>query len=697
VLDRLSTNVLLKTVIAVMATIVVLMLVSSTWSAWRHFAVSGRITAVADASAQVFTAMHGLRGDRSAVQRNLDNSDKLDGETAAYLHKIQDSEMPAMRRAVELGAGIEFGDKASLLPDLQRNLATLTSLQAESWQAFDKPKDQRRAGMGKEYWDIESAILTTLDKLSVALFQTVRHDDAFIDGMMELKQLAWMVRGVGGDASYAVSTSLVAGKMSQDTYEKYLQNLGGMNTAWAAVKDLAADPSLPKSIGDAVVGAEKGFLDPEFATLRGRLVKAMLAGEKPEMTANQWAPVTVGRAETLVGVADAALDAAKEHARIDHRAALGEVVLQLALLVFAIVMASASMIAVTRRVIRPLTDISTAMRKLAGGDLTAEAPLTNRRDEIGALATALSSFKESAVAKLRIEDEQRQRRDQAETRQTAIEASIVSFEREMRTALTALGGASTQMSKTSEDLSMTAQETTSQVRTAAAASQDASTNVETVAAASTQLSASINEISRQVSHAATIASRAVEETQRTDSTVQGLAQTASRIGEVVKMISDIAGQTNLLALNATIEAARAGEAGKGFAVVASEVKSLANQTARATEEISAQINAVQNVSKEAVEAIQRIGGTIGEVSQVATSIASAIEEQGAATQEINRNTQEAARRTQEVSQSVAGVATGADATGAAAEGVRSAAEALGTQTSHLRDQVDNFLAQIRSA
>jgi methyl-accepting chemotaxis protein len=267
----------------------------------------------------------------------------------------------------------------------------------------------------------------------------------------------------------------------------------------------------------------------------------------------------------------------------------------------------------------------------------------------------------------------------------------------MREALAALGGAAGQMRTTSDGLSATSTQTNGQVKTAAAASQEASSNVQTVAAASEELSASITEIGRQVAHAATIAGRAVDETRRTDSTVQGLAETAGRIGEVVKLISDIAGQTNLLALNATIEAARAGDAGKGFAVVASEVKSLANQTAKATEEISAQIAAVQKVSKDAMDAIQGIGSTIDEVSAVATSIASAVEQQGAATQEITRNTQGAARRTKDASDSIAGVTAGADATGAAAHNVKSAAETLGLRTEQLRGHVDAFLSTIRAA
>jgi methyl-accepting chemotaxis protein len=355
------------------------------------------------------------------------------------------------------------------------------------------------------------------------------------------------------------------------------------------------------------------------------------------------------------------------------------------------------MTAVTRRVINPLRAIQEAMLRVARGDLAAEAAFSDRTDEIGALAGALGTFKQNAVEKARIEDEQRDRHAQAAARQQATEGAIVAFESHMREGIEALAQAAGQMRETSEKMSATSAQTNTQAKTAAEASEEASVNVQTVAAASQELSASIADIGRQVVHATGIAGRAVEETRETDGTVRGLADTAERIGEVVKLINDIAGQTNLLALNATIEAARAGEAGKGFAVVASEVKSLANQTAKATEEISAQIAAVQKVAKDAMGAIKGIGSTISEVSAVATTIASAVEQQGAATQEITRNTQEAARRTKDASAGIAGVSAGADATGAAAQNVRSAAETLGVQTEQLRGQVHDFLAKIRAA
>jgi len=222
-------------------------------------------------------------------------------------------------------------------------------------------------------------------------------------------------------------------------------------------------------------------------------------------------------------------------------------------------------------------------------------------------------------------------------------------------------------------------------------------NVQSVASASEQLSASINDISKQAAHAAGIASGAVNQARATDGTVQGLAQTANRIGEVIGLINDIASQTNLLALNATIEAARAGEAGRGFAVVASEVKSLASQTAKATDDISGQIADIQKVAGEAIEAIQTIGGIIGEVNEVATAIAAAVEEQGAATQEITRSTQQAAQGTKNVSDNIVGVSAGADAAGAAAQNVKAASDMVDAETRQLRGQVDAFLARIRAA
>jgi methyl-accepting chemotaxis protein len=648
----------------------------------------------AEASGHAFKAMHSMRTDRSTTVRLLNAETTIDPKMESYLKQMRDVEIPALSAAVGLLDRVAFADKATLQPELQRLLRSLTSLWDESWQAVHKPKAERREALAKEFNSEGTALLEALGKLSDRLVAAIRHGDPTVDQLMEIKQLAWIVRNDGGEASLIISMGLAAGKVAPDARRRYEEFIGGSNAAWAALEDLAS--GTPARLADTIAATKRSYFEASYMALRDRLLDALIAGQKPEMTANEWSPVTVGRLAGLVTVAESALDVAKQQAEGLRGGAQRDLAIDLVLLAAALALTAGSIAAVGRRVIGPLQSIRDAMLRLAGGDLTVETAASGRQDEIGALANALGAFKQNAVEKARIEDEQRARHAEAASRQQTVETAIAAFERQVREALEALGGAAGDMRTTAEGMSATSEQTTRQVKSAATASEDTSTNVQTVAAASEELSASIGEISRQVAHAASIAGRAVDETRQTDTTVQGLAASAGKIGEVVKLINDIAQQTNLLALNATIEAARAGEAGKGFAVVASEVKSLANQTAKATEEISAQIAAVQSVTKDAVDAIKRIGGTIGEVSSVATSIASAVEEQGAATQEITRNTQQAARRTQELSDSIAGVTAGADATGAAAQGVKSAADALGNQAEQLRGQVNDFLSKIRA-
>jgi methyl-accepting chemotaxis protein len=286
---------------------------------------------------------------------------------------------------------------------------------------------------------------------------------------------------------------------------------------------------------------------------------------------------------------------------------------------------------------------------------------------------------------------------QRQERQNKVDSAVKDFDAAMKSALGTVGQAATGLQATAKALQQNVERTTQQTTAVAAASEEASTNVQTVASAAEELSASITEISRQVAQSTKISNRAVDEANRTNESVQGLALAAQKIGDVVKIINDIAGQTNLLALNATIEAARAGEAGKGFAVVASEVKTLANQTAKATEEIAAQVGAIQEATKNSVTAIEGIRKTITEVSEIATSIASAVEEQGAATQEIARNVQQAAAGTQEVSSNIGGVTQTAAETGTAANNVLSSSQELGKQAETLGGEVEKFFARVKAA
>jgi methyl-accepting chemotaxis protein len=529
------------------------------------------------------------------------------------------------------------------------------------------------------------------------LAAAVNHQDAAIDQLLAIKQSAWLLRNTGGEASLIISKGLAAGRVTPEIRTNYTKFLGGTEIAWNALELASSGMQLPAALSSAMAAAKTAYFEPDYLALRERLLTVLLAGEKAELTANQWSPLTVGRLSHAVKVAEAALDAAKEHTSLQHSAALRSLVVQLMLLASALVLTIGAMMVVTRRVITPLHNMRDAMLKVASGDLAVDTGYAQRHDEIGALAGALETFKQQAVDKLRIEQQERERNAGAATRQLTIEGYVGEFETMVRQTLGELGEASGQMRTTSTGLTTVSQQTNERVQVAEKASGEASMSVESVASASEELSASINDISRQAVHAAGIASRAVSQARETDTTVQGLARTAGRIGEVIGLINTIAAQTNLLALNATIEAARAGEAGRGFAVVASEVKSLASQTAKATEDISEQITDIQKVAGDAIDAIKGIGSIIGEVNEVATAIAAAVQEQGAATQEITRSTQHAAIGTKNVSDNITGVKADADAAAAAAEDVRTASQTLETQSQQLGNQVTQFLEKIRAA
>jgi methyl-accepting chemotaxis protein len=373
---------------------------------------------------------------------------------------------------------------------------------------------------------------------------------------------------------------------------------------------------------------------------------------------------------------------------------------QTTLIVSVIAFVSGMLLAVFlgRSISSPIKTITKAMEALAGGDKSGDVPGMARRDEVGAMARTLQVFKDNMLRADRLTTEQDEIRVRAATDQReAMSRMANEFEASVRGVVESVSTASHELQSSAQAMTTTAEQTNLQSNTVAEASGRATSNVQTVAAAAEQLSASIAEIGRQVTQANSIASKAVAEAAQTNQSVQGLSAAAQAIGDVVKLISDIAGQTNLLALNATIEAARAGEAGRGFAVVASEVKNLASQTARATEEIASKIGEIQSATGHSVAAIQGIGSVIDEISHISSTIAAAIEQQTAATQEIARNVQEASQGTTEVSTNIAGVSQAAGETGRAAEQVLMAASGLGKQSEILREQVNRFISLIRAA
>ena len=696
-LNRLSASVLLKSVVAVLTATILLMLATSAWETWQRYAGAGRITAVAEASGFAFKALHRLRSDRARTVRALGTVDPVDAEQLKDIEAVRVDEMPSLRAALATLRTVEFPNSTAALPQLERLVETLARLQTESWEAMAKPKALRRAELAKDFTATTTELLDVVEKLSAQLTATVKGGDAFVDQMLVIKQLAWNVRNVGGNAALILSNTLAAGRIDADTVRRYIGFVGGVDAAWTALDEAAAGQQTPAAVLQGLATMKAVYIVGEITTVRDRLVEALVKGEKPDMTATQWTQFISPRQDAVVAAAVQALDAAIGHAARQQAAARRDLVAKAFLLVLTTALAAGSMAAIGRRVITPLVRIKEAMLRLAGGDLAIEPPYANRHDEIGGLASAFGTFRQNAIEKARIEVEQQQACVTRDQRAAAVETAILDFEAEISQMLKGVLTASGELNGTARAMSDIAAGSTRKATEVAAASQQASASVQTVATASEELARSIQGIGSQVSTSQTIARQAVREAEVTNATVTGLVEASSKVGEIVVLINSIASQTNLLALNATIEAARAGEAGKGFAVVAQEVKNLAAQTARATDQIAQQIQAMQTISTDAAQAIKGIGGTILRIDEIATGIAAAVDEQHAATTEIARNVDQAAKGTETVSGTITDVTAAAGQTDGAAHRVLDASSDVARQAEVIRAQVAGFLSRIRAA
>jgi methyl-accepting chemotaxis protein len=421
------------------------------------------------------------------------------------------------------------------------------------------------------------------------------------------------------------------------------------------------------------------------------------ARAQAEFVANCQPPLLAVSRE-INAIAQKALITAEEQGEVivqDSNAArlwvFGVAGLALALAIFAATLITRAFIT------RPLAVITQALEDMAGGNLDKQMTGQDRNDEIGAIVRSYGVLQQNLRQAKSLEEAQRVEQRQKTARAESLAAQVKSFESSVQAMVNMVASSATEMKASSDTLGRTAADTSTRATAVAAAATQASSSVQTVASAAEELTASIKEISQQVQTSARTAQHAVAKADETNQKVAKLAEASQRIGEVVKLINDIASQTNLLALNATIEAARAGDVGKGFAVVASEVKNLANQTAKATEDVSAQIAAIQAATGETVSAIKEIGSTISELDQVATAIAAAVEEQGSATQEISRSVQQAARGTSAVSANIDAVSMAAGETGSAATELQGSGVELSQQAEKLRLAVETFVANVRAA
>ncbi len=686
-------------IVILLAALVVSLAGVEAWTAAQDRSEAKAIVKSTEISDLLLTAAGQWAVERGATNAALGTAQAAGGAVRANIDKRRAASDAAFREGLKrLKAGRDFKGKSALVSEAESRHRALVGMRQRADGALARGRESREAEVMANWVPTITAMIMASQRLRVLAEYQPEQSVTRIQAQQVLKNQVWTMNEFAGRERAIIGGLVGAGaKMDVGKLRLLATYRGRVEDAWRNVELYAeradADPAIVAEI-DTVRRAFFG----EYERTREAVYAAGIAGNAYPMNGAEWIATATAAIDNILKLARITGKSSSRLADQSAEQSLDGIKFAVIVLAIGVVAAFMSLWIVLGRVTGPLDRMTRAMARLADGDNSVEVPMVDRRDEIGGMATALQVFKDNAIENARLQSEQAELKQRAEEEKRKDMMEMADrFEAQVKEVVDGVSSSATEMQSTAAQLSSTAEQTSRQSANVASASDQATANVQTVATAAEELSTSIAEIGRQVGQSAKIASNAVDEAESTNKTVQGLAEAASKIGEVVDLINDIAGQTNLLALNATIEAARAGEAGKGFAVVAQEVKNLANQTAKATEEISTQISAVQEETNGAVGAIEKIRNIISEINDISTTIASAVEEQGVSTQEIARNVQQAAKGTQDVNSNIESVNKAAGETGSAANQVLSASEEMSRQAEGLRGEVDRFLQEVRSA
>ena len=570
----------------------------------------------------------------------------------------------------------------------------VAALRAKADQELAKPAEERDGALRKAWFPTFTALIDETQALRLAATRSGDGAAAILSDIADLKHFVWVMSEYAGRERARVG-ALVSSETAMNTASvtELAGYRGRVELAWARLVAAREAGRLPPKVLEAMTEVERKFL-AEFQGVRERVYQAGIAGGIYPIDGPSWMKESTVAIDAVLALSRAMGEYSAQLSSQVARESTSALVVAAMALTGGLAIALVAARLVRWRVTRPVASMTSVMTELAGGNTDVNF-VAKTDDEIGELANAFMHFKESMIR-----DRQRRMAEQLETeeqiaRKQRIEALIAQFDAGIREVLGTVSGAAERLHGSATTMSANAEQTNRQSAAVSAATEEASANVETVASAGTQLNASIHEIAQQVARSAEMAGRAAHEAEAVNTRIEGLAQAANKIGEVINLINAIAAQTNLLALNATIEAARAGDAGKGFAVVAHEVKGLATQTAKATEDIATQIAAIQGETGAAVNAIRGITKTIDAVNELAASVAAAVEEQSSATSEISRSVAEASRGTADVAANIAGVAQAASETGRMAKEVFDAADLLIGESRRMEGQVEGFLSGMR--
>jgi methyl-accepting chemotaxis protein len=647
----------------------------------------------------MFAALPGLRNDRSMTAQHLATDQPLK-EMSPALAKARAIDLPNLKAALTVLETADFPERQSALASLRAETDKLAALQRDSEAAIKLPKSERPSGLSDTFGKTAVGLLALLDTTSAQLNRSVRLEDPYIDQLLELKQLAWATRNAGGDCSLMISNALGGIPLPPDALLIYANNLGRIDTAWSALLEIASGLPLPPRFTAAVDKAKQEFFGADYAALRTKLLNALAAGQPVDLKYADWTPASIARLNSILAVADTALDVAKEHTATRQADAMWSLSLSLGLLAMVLVVVLGVLLLVSRRVTGPLRQIQQAMLKIAGGDFSVVLPGLERKDEIGDVANAIERFKTLVGEKAHAEAAEALRRQKVEAdRQAALaeaEAAAqakVTQERaraaeEQTRAVKALGvglqklsdgdltfrlteafpdayqalkenfnATMTQLEDTIRSLTSSAYEVTSASGEITTSTTDLSQRTEEQAASLQETSASMEQIATTVKKNAenaqqantsagstrAVAERGSEVVAKAVAAMARIDESSGKISDIIGVIDEIARQTNLLALNAAVEAARAGEAGRGFAVVAAEVRTLAQRSSQAAKDIKDLITGSAGQVREGVDLVNRAGGSLDEivdsikkVAAIVAEIASASTEQAGGIEQINK-------------------------------------------------------------
>ena len=429
--SRITINTLLKSVTVALASAVIVQLSLGAWGSWARFQAIDNIAAAANSSSHLFRALHNLRVDRSTTSRDLTMEKQLtDLNPPTKAARI--AEMPALKAGLASLDAVNFQNKAALIAELSQLIAKLTALHSESASALAQPLASRRASLSKEFTDVGTAGIATLEKIQSALAKSTKLEDAFIDQLMEVKELAWIARSNAGDTAVLLSNMLVGAPVAE-MVPKFKESMAKFEVTWAAMEDLAAGLPMPKRFTDAVAKAKEEFIGPKYADLRTKMLNAFIAGQKVDVNLNDWSGQSIAKLAFLLDVAEASLEVAKEHAAEQRSIALTRLSMQAGLLVLALLLTAGVLLAISRRVTGPLRAIQQTMQRLAAGEFDVTLPGLERKDEIGDVANAVERFKVLAVEKAHQQSEELMQRQQADAAKQA-EAARLESERSAKTA-----------------------------------------------------------------------------------------------------------------------------------------------------------------------------------------------------------------------------------------------------------------------